>query len=497
MSVTAPAGTHFTLELQSAATPNQGTCKTDTYVATDLDTKADLKWTFDGTEHTYLIPFSKFPNAPIADIISIYMGSFSKYGVAYTLGPLWLYCPNSPTVKPLPSTASATPSSTVATNTTHTPAPTSTAKALVIDTFKATDTNDLGHYHGGDDGTTVKISGGKLTFKSNSTDLAYYSALSDTCFDLTPYKDAYIHIAMTSNSGQDFSLAVQQNNVFCDQTKSPFPETWAEVQASRYTFGGDVYVPISHLPIVQARAVAIALRAFTTAAAVTVTKIEIVPSVPANVTIPDMLPTVPLIFGCVVPNTFAFCMDDGQPQYAQQIMKAVKDAGVPVTMFTVGEALQDTSTNFTNVYKEALGRGYEVALHSFTHPYMASIQPSEMDWEFSQDQMATYNQLGVKTNYFRPPFGNVDARMRQRAAAAGITKMAMWSVDIRDYLYPDDGAQMLAGFKDDINAGGTITVAHFLTDATVATFPQFLAAAKATGKRMVTFSQCIGDTPIP
>lgn len=54
-------------------------------------------------------------------------------------------------------------------------------------------------------------------------------------------------------------------------------------------------------------------------------------------------------------------MPSGDPQYAQQIIQTVKAAGIHVTFFTVGAALLDTTTNLTNVYKEMMSYGHQVA----------------------------------------------------------------------------------------------------------------------------------------
>ena len=50
----------------------------------------------------------------------------------------------------------------------------------------------------------------------------------------------------------------------------------------------------------------------------------------------------------------------------------LKEEDILVTFFTVGSALLDPTANFTEVYKELLERGHQVALHTHTHPRWVS-----------------------------------------------------------------------------------------------------------------------------
>lgn len=73
---------------------------------------------------------------------------------------------------------------------------------------------------------------------------------------------------------------------------------------------------MSHFNIEFGRVIGVALKGFYKTDALALSKIEIVPSIPAGFTIPNKLPSGQLIFACKRPNSFAFAIDDGDPQYA-------------------------------------------------------------------------------------------------------------------------------------------------------------------------------------
>lgn len=383
LTITAPKGTTLTIELQTEAD-----CGTSNPTAIDVSA-SDLGWTFDGTEKFYTIPFSKFSGLDTNHLIALLFSGISN---PITFGPIALYCGSTGTQYPVPTTVAVVePTSTV-------PATTGPS-AFVIDTFANADSNNLGFWHGGDDATTYSISGAKLTIntKANS-DLSWYTQVTNGCADFTTNDNGYIHIAYTGSNA--FTIALQQHNPTCNSSLNPYPYTWDSVEASRYSNSAktDIYVPISHFNIDRTRTIGFALKGFYTTTSSVFSKIEIVKTVPSGFLVPSKLTTAPLIFACTRPNSFAFAIDDGDPQYAQKVVQDITAAGIKITFFTVGAALLDTSNNLTNVYKGMLDAGHQVAYHSYTHPPMEGLPSlAAIDWELNNDINAVKQTLGISS----------------------------------------------------------------------------------------------------
>jgi len=486
MRLKAPAGTRLSIELDSGC--NSESDKQITISSTDLG------WACDGTEKLYSIPFSKFKGLDIAKVTTLL---FAQLTSPVTFGPMAFYCGNTPTEYNLGKAGtSAGPTSTV-------PAPAATASTLVVDTFSDKESNALGNWHGADEGMALTWGANKLTIQSNDADYAFYTQLSGSCRDMTMYDGSYLHIAYTGSNA--FTVALQQHNSACDETVAPYPETWDSLEAARYATANDIYIPMNHFNINKSRAIGVALKGFYKTDPVTLTKIEIVKSVPASFKVPTKLPSGNLIFACKRPNSFAFAIDDGSPEYAQEVLQIIKEENIKVTFFTVGAPLLDPSTNLSNVYNEMLSAGHQIALHSYTHPKMESLPDNAaIDWEYNQDIAAVKKVLPAvsNTHYFRPPFGNEGARMRQRLAIATNSSspyIVNWSVDVEDWLWAqtDTPEKQLDAFRRDVAKGGNLVVMHYLYPSTVGYLREFIGIAKKTGKQLMRVDQCMEDPGAP
>ncbi|KAI4275330.1 MAG: hypothetical protein LQ337_003314 [Flavoplaca oasis] len=486
MNINAPAGTTLQVEIQTSAS-----CDSSSPTSRSLSS-TQLGWTFDGTEKYYSIPFSRYSGLDTGHITAIL---FSSLNQAVTFGPMAFYCGNSGSPYPISSPSQpVVPTSTVPATT----GPTS----FVIDAFADPNANALGFWHGGDDPATYSISGGEITFSMNgNADLSWYTQLSGSCTDFTANDNGYLHIAYTGSAA--FSVALQQHHPSCNANVAPYPQTWDDVEAGRYSNSAntDIYIPMTHFNIDRSKAIGLAFKGFYERATTTVSRIEIVRTVPSGFSVPSKIETAPLFFACTRPNSFAFAIDDGAPAYAQQVLEAVNEADIKVTFFTVGAPLLDTANNLTNVYKEMLSRGHQMAYHSFTHPPMEGLpDKAAIDSELTQAIDAVQKTLNVRSKYFRPPFGTEGARIRQRLAAViPDSKFINWSVDVEDYLWALSSTpeKQLDAFKRDLGRGGNLVVMHYLYPTTVQYLPQFIALAKATGKQLMRVDQCMEDPEAP
>jgi hypothetical protein len=241
---------------------------------------------------------------------------------------------------------------------------------LIVDTFDSSPFNDLGFWHGAGETLEIEYS---YDEESNFVELSpsdpddnYHTQLSDSCFDLSDFADMYLHVSFSGSS--EFSISLYQSNGDCNPDRAPSPGNADSVEASRYAVDEDIYVPISHFYIDLTLASSIAFHGFYTQETVYLRHVEIVEEIPDDFEIPEKLPTGTLVLNCKRPDSFAFGIDDGDPQLAQEVMDILEDEGIKVTFFVVGQGLVDESTNLTNVYAEMLRRGHQVALHSYSHP---------------------------------------------------------------------------------------------------------------------------------
>ncbi|RWA04668.1 hypothetical protein EKO27_g10429 [Xylaria grammica] len=365
----------------------------------------------------------------------------------------------------------------------------STATSLVIDAFANKNTNALGQWHGTEDeGLTVTYGSNKMTLKTADADLGWFTQVSETCRDMRAFDGSYLHIAYTGSN--KFTVALQQHNAQCDNDAQPYPATWDSLEAARYATATDIYIPMNHFNIDRSKVVGIALKGFYAAGAATVfSKIEVVPKVPASFKVPVKLPSGNFVFACTRPNSFAFAIDDGDPAFAQEVMRVIDAAGFKATFFTVGAPLLDPSTNLSSVYREMASKGHQIALHQLT-----PTRPSRACSTRPPSTGSTPTTSKAVTHGLRP-----GPEHQRYAALVPDPYIVQWSVDIEDWLWAETSTpeKQIDAFRRDVAAGGTITVMHYLYNSTVSYLPQFIQIAKATGKQLMRVDQCMMDPNAP
>ncbi|KAJ6117448.1 Glycoside hydrolase/deacetylase beta/alpha-barrel [Penicillium capsulatum] len=430
---------------------------------------------------------------------------------------------------------------------------------LLIDTFHDPLHNDLGFWHGTGENLPMHHGPGFMRLFPSDPDQNFHTQLDASgCFSLVPWQQQYLHVVFEGN--EEFSVSLNEHNAECYPRRSPFPGVADTVQASRYLMRtnmdreqvseteGDsqnaskshrkhswpqpkhpnkdscdvdddqgqvpaspgrteLYIPLSHFRINLNRVISVSFTGFYTHEPITLYRVEIVPTVPPPSTannhfvIPEKLPNGSLVLRCSLPNSFAFGIDDGQPRYAQEVLRILDEEDVRVTFFAVGAGLSDPTTNFTNFYREMLSKGHQVALHSNTHPKMEALSTLEkIDEEILETVQVFKNELNLQSRYFRPPFGTVGARLRQRLALhIPDPYIVNWSVDVEDWLWANTSTpeKQLDAFYRNVARGGNLAVMHFLNPTTVGYLPQFIRHAKAAGLRIMRIDQCLEDPHSP
>jgi peptidoglycan/xylan/chitin deacetylase (PgdA/CDA1 family) len=483
LRIDAPPGTSFIMELGY-----QRNCGDVNDVNIDVTTNS-LGWKFDGTERLYALSWTQFPGLDVSKLNTILIYGLSSQ---ITLGPISLFKGNRPIEYVVP------PAAPIPTNAATVPAPAGNAPSMVIDTFQTEDSNDLGLFRAVDEGIELAWEPNGLEIISADPDYTMFTKISSTCLDFRQYDEDYLHVAYGGSTS--FSIALQQHNSQCNEKLQPYPETWDEVEATRYAKDGHIYIPISHFNIDKSRVIGFAFKSWFSTEPTTFKVVEVVKSVPAGWQMPSKLPTGRLIFACKRPNSFAFCIDDGDPKLAQQVMRIVKEENIKVTFFTVGAPLLDPSTNLTNVYREMASQGHQIALHSYTHPKIEGLSDyNAIDWEINNDVSVVAQMFnGLHTPYFRPPFGTEGARLRYRWVAASgreDANIVNWSVDVEDWLWAMSSTpqNQLDAFKRDVDKGGNLVVMHYLYNSTVSYLREFIQYAKKSGKQLMRLDQCMMD----
>ena len=69
---------------------------------------------------------------------------------------------------------------------------------------------------------------------------------------------------------------------------------------------------------------------------------------------------------------------------------------------------------------------HQLAVHTWSHPEMTTLTNEEIIAEFGWTKKIIKDVTGVTPTFWRPPFGDVDNRVRAIATAMGL-KTSLWT----------------------------------------------------------------------
>ncbi len=124
----------------------------------------------------------------------------------------------------------------------------------------------------------------------------------------------------------------------------------------------------------------------------------------------------------------AITFDDGpHGTNTPKILDMLKEKGVHVTFFVLGENLQ--SSGQKAILKREFDEGHEIASHSFNHPDFKTLSADERASQLQRTDDIIREVTGSAPVLFRPPYGNYNQDVSVQSGKA----IVLWSIDSRDW----------------------------------------------------------------
>ncbi|KAI8333822.1 hypothetical protein BC941DRAFT_379551 [Chlamydoabsidia padenii] len=153
--------------------------------------------------------------------------------------------------------------------------------------------------------------------------------------------------------------------------------------------------------------------------------------------------------------------------------------------------------------QRALADGHTICVHTWSHPAMTTQSNVQVVAEFYWTLRAIKEVVGVTPKCWRPPYGDVDDRVRAIATQMGMTTV-IWDQDTNDWNMPGSGGGNLPPATVDgyfegwiearkngtDNQTGHIILEHELNNATVSMAEKWLPQIQQTF-RVVPYNQCM------
>lgn len=210
------------------------------------------------------------------------------------------------------------------------------------------------------------------------------------------------------------------------------------------------------------------------------------------------------IVSCPNKGTWGASFDDGPSPDTPTLLRYLDQQKLKTTFFVVGSRVLSRPAMLQYEYQT----GHQISIHTWSHPYLTTLSNAEIVAELGWSKKVIKDVLGVTPNTMRPPYGDIDDRVRYIAMAMGLTPI-IWTTapsgqtfDTQDWRIGAGivtPAQVLQNFQS-ILAGapqlptGFIVLAHDLYPQSVALAVEFvlpgaLAAGNLTIEPIIT---CLG-----
>lgn len=196
--------------------------------------------------------------------------------------------------------------------------------------------------------------------------------------------------------------------------------------------------------------------------------------------------------------------DDGPSDYTPQLINYLNDEQIKATFFTVGSRVVSRPQTLQLEYM----LGHQLSVHTWSHPALTSLTNEQIVAELGWTMLAMKAVTGVTPNSFRPPYGDIDDRVRAVAKVMGLTPI-LWTgsgdneFDTDDWRIPGGtatGTSSYAAFNKILDlasslATGFCVLEHDLYQQTVEmAIGYFLPLASQRSFNLKSINTCLGLT---
>lgn len=174
----------------------------------------------------------------------------------------------------------------------------------------------------------------------------------------------------------------------------------------------------------------------------------------------------------------AFTFDDGPSEHTFDLLQTLRLNNSKGTFFMLGNRMK----YLKQVVQEIYLSGNEIGSHSYSHKNLTRITKGELLSEINSVTII-YNEItGDNLKYLRPPYGNVNERLRETS----VFPLIKWSIDPTDWLSrnPEEVAAHILEKAYD----GAIVLLHDLYPETIEAVKMTIPELQSRGYELVTIS---------
>lgn len=198
----------------------------------------------------------------------------------------------------------------------------------------------------------------------------------------------------------------------------------------------------------------------------------------------------PDIYTCPEPDTYGLTFDDGPYCAHNDFYDYLKNKKLKATLFYIGTNV----ANFPYQAQRGLTDGHDICVHTWAHRYTTTLSDEQVFAELYYTARVIKYATGVTPSCWRPPFGDVDDRVRAIAAGLGL-RTILWEDDTNDWKIGEGATKpqveqnykKIAGKAD---KESPIVLAHELNPNTMQMFMKMEPTISKAYKHIVPLTAC-------
>lgn len=182
---------------------------------------------------------------------------------------------------------------------------------------------------------------------------------------------------------------------------------------------------------------------------------------------------------CTVDRCVALTFDDGPGTDTERLLQTLAEKHVTATFFLVGTNVEKRP----DVVRATAAGGHLLANHTWDHPQLTTLDDDAVRAELERTQEAITTATGETPTFLRPPYGDVDDRVRSIATRTGLQVM-LWNLDTLDWKTKDAAETRRRAVEG--ARPGSVVLMHDIHASTVDAVPGIIDDLRAQGYVLVT-----------
>ncbi|KAF9174747.1 chitin deacetylase [Mortierella sp. AD011] len=114
------------------------------------------------------------------------------------------------------------------------------------------------------------------------------------------------------------------------------------------------------------------------------------------------------ITDCARPNTWGLTFDDGPSTDTPTLLTYLKGQNLAASFFLIGSNV----VQYPEIVKQEVAEGHHLASHTWSHHALTTLTNEQIVAEMRWTEKAVMEYTGLKLKYMRPPYGDINARVR-------------------------------------------------------------------------------------